>query len=206
MNSKSIGMSVSNITLSKVKFCMGNPVLTYAVRYPEFTSSCFSQCAKKINQYYRQRAENLVCRIHQCMIPAAIKDYRTNTDENRPALPYELISEYTVTQNERCLLSLYTDCYQMTGGAHGNTIRSSETWDLKTGCKICLPELCACQGSKIYTAIKTEIKKQIAAQAENYFENYEELVEQTFCGSQFYIENGKAVVYFQQYDIAPYVT
>ncbi|WP_099204220.1 DUF3298 and DUF4163 domain-containing protein [Scatolibacter rhodanostii] len=206
MISKSNGITVSNVTVSKEKFCAENLVLSYTIQYPEFTSSRCPASVRSINNFYRQQADRLMCRIHNFMIPSAIKNSQTIIENNDTILPYELVSEYKITENNGAIISLYNDCYQFTGGAHGNTIRSSETWNLTNGCRLTLAELCSCNLPKLITDIKSEVKSQIAKQSENFFEDYEDLVDQTFNCSQFYIEDGKLVVYFQQYDIAPYVT
>jgi hypothetical protein len=39
-----------------------------------------------------------------------------------------------------------------------------------------------------------------------YFENYAELVNENFKPSHFYLSKDGVVIYFQQYDIAPYAT
>lgn len=198
--------TMSTITVAKEKFCKDQLVLSYKIQYPEFTSNCHRQNAKLVSAFYRQKAERLMCRIHQSLIKSAIKNYQDSLESGNPVLPYELVSTYQLTENCGHLISGYTDCYQFTGGAHGNTIRSSETWNISKGCRLSLTELCACGYSQLLRQIKAEIKRQIACQSENYFDNYEELVDQTFNTCQFYVEKGKVVIYFQQYDIAPYST
>lgn len=36
--------------------------------------------------------------------------------------------EYTITYNDNCFLSYYNDKYEYTGGAHGMTVRSLNTF------------------------------------------------------------------------------
>lgn len=206
MASKQGAVTVSKITAAKEKFCGGQIVLSYRVEYPEFTASFCVQNLRLINNFYRQRADRLMYRVHQCLIPLAIDGYHDAVQNGNPVLPYEVVSEFTVTQNDGRLLSLYTDCYEFTGGAHGNTVRTSETWNIKKGCRLSLKETCSCADGRLNDRIKAEIKNQIGKNAENYFENYEELIDQTFNPSQFYVKDGQLVVYFQQYDIAPYST
>ncbi|HCF50858.1 MAG TPA: DUF3298/DUF4163 domain-containing protein, partial [Syntrophomonas sp.] len=56
------------------------------------------------------------------------------------------------------------------------------------------------------TYIKKKIIEQIRENPDIYFDNYEELVEQTFNINSFYCTSQGVVVYFQQYDIAPYAS
>ena len=39
-----------------------------------------------------------------------------------------------------------------------------------------------------------------------YFEDYRALLQDTFNADSFYIQPGRVVIYYQQYDIAPYST
>ena len=44
---------------------------------------------------------------------------------------YELYRETNITYKDDKLISMYFDDYTFTGGAHGTTVRSLQTWDLE---------------------------------------------------------------------------
>lgn len=196
-------ITVSKASVSKEKFCGNNLVLTYTINYPEFASRGMSGL-NSINYYYCNCAERIVSRMNRFMVCSAIQSCNERIKNGEDVLPYELVNDYTVSENSCSILSVYTDCYQFTGGAHGSTVRSAETWNPKTGRKLSVFEICKCAKSQLLCQIKDEIKRQISKNCDNYFENYAELIDQTFSPSQFYVENDKLVIYFQQYDIAPY--
>lgn len=198
-------ITVSKVSRCKEKFCGKNLVLTYEINYPEFASRGMTGISK-INSYYCNCAERIINRAHRFLICSSIQSCNERIKNGEDVLPYELINNFNVAENTCCMLSVYTDCYQFTGGAHGSTVRSSETWNPKTGCKLTIKDVCACPNKEFFCQVKDEIKRQISKNSDNYFENYTELVDQTFSPSQFYVEKGKLVIYFQQYDIAPYVT
>ena len=52
--------------------------------------------------------------------------------------------------------------------------------------------------------ILKEINNQIAENKENYFQDSCNLVLETFNPKNFYLAQNGIVIYFQQYDIAPY--
>ena len=93
------------------------------------------------------------------------------------------------------------------GGAHGNTIRTSQTWDLQFGRMLNLSYFYQNNPNYIIDILKN-INKQIAKQEKNnpgiYFDNYCQLVLETFNPENFYLTKDGIVIYFQQYDIAPY--
>lgn len=119
---------------------------------------------------------------------------------------YELIVVPTVTYFENGFISFYSDEYTFSGGAHGSTIRSSQNWDLMTGLNISLWDLFP-QEDYLLMILK-EMNQQIAEQTKNgtnqYFDNSCQLVLDTFKMDQFYFTKNDVIIYFQQYDIAPY--
>jgi len=116
---------------------------------------------------------------------------------------------FETTYNQDCTVSTYLDRYEYTGGAHGSTIRSSGTFDTQSGRKRTLSSFFARPAG--YRAYITErvlgqIEKSIKSGENIYFENYRELVLKTFNPESFYLRPEGIVVYFQQYDIAPYAS
>ena len=133
----------------------------------------------------------------------AVEQYKGDIENGFPIRTFEAILTFRVTYLCKCVISAYFDRYEYTGGAHGNTIRESQTWELnKCGllelCQLvrCLPD---CK-----TYILAVVEKQIEKEPEIYFENYSELISNTFNEKSFYCTPRGIVVYYQQYDIAPY--
>ncbi len=123
---------------------------------------------------------------------------------NFPIRPYELVSKYKVNYITEKVLSLYVDYYQYTGGAHGMTDRKPYNFDLSTGQELALQDLFK-DNYDYKTVINKEVSQQISIAPENYFSG-----DMGFKGigdeQRYYLEDGFLVVYFSQYEIAPYVT
>ncbi|MGE5390124.1 MAG: DUF3298 and DUF4163 domain-containing protein [Deltaproteobacteria bacterium] len=117
---------------------------------------------------------------------------------------YEVAVDYAVTYNQNGILSLTIDNYQYTGGAHGGTERLPYNIDLNTGRFLALKDLFT-PGFAYQSIINEEVRKQIAKQPEIYFEG-----EEGFKGigenRTYYLIPGYVVVYFAQYEIAPYAS
>ncbi|MDR1630454.1 MAG: DUF3298 and DUF4163 domain-containing protein [Oscillospiraceae bacterium] len=200
-------VSVETKEIQREFFYDGVQMVRASVEYPVFSSRRFAPAVQKMNAYYLAMAARALKYAATSMRHSAIADYKYRKANGYPFNSYELDLNTVITYNHNCAVSLYNDQYEFTGGAHGNVIRTSETWNLRSGKIISLPELFP--GDPRYAEqIKREIKRQIAAQMQTgegaYFENYDELVEQTFNEEQFFLSNGALVIYFQQYDIAPY--
>ena len=112
----------------------------------------------------------------------------------------ELIVYYEVKTNERNLLSLTLIAYAFTGGAHGMTVVKALTFDTQTGKEYSLYDLF---GSQDYEMLISEvIRKKIE-------EWNVELVDPPFIeirrDQDFYLADTSLVIYFQVYEITPYV-
>lgn len=159
------------------------------------------QINRQISDYYMYASSKLY--------ELAVETYKDSLANNFPFHSFEAYMEYTITYNENGYLSLYVDKYEYTGGAHGNTIRSSDTWELCTGTHI--PLYCY---FKPETNYKELLIKEIIRQADEnmnsdappYFEDYRKLIVEYFNPSSYYLTPEGLAIYYQQYEIAPYAT
>jgi hypothetical protein len=133
----------------------------------------------------------------------AIEQYKEDVENNYPIRVFDAVLSCKVTYLHACIISVYCDRYEYTGGAHGNTIRESKTWNLQK-CRCVNLQQFFCCTSSYKTYLFEAITSQIEKNSEIYFENYQELIEKTFHEESYYCVAKGLVVYFQQYDIAPY--
>ena len=95
------------------------------------------------------------------------------------------------------------------GGAHGETKRTSDTWDFVTGNRLKLADAYSLTPASLYQlhrSIARQIAKRLRETPGSYFEDYRSLLRDTFNVNSFYLQPGSGVIYYQQYDIAPYST
>ncbi len=182
-------------------------VLTCTVEYPEFVSKEFPWILNRINLYYRRKAEAFIHRCSTELYAQAVEGYRFARQNGYPFNPYEALMVYTITYNRFCTISLYFDAYQFTGGAHGGTIRTSDTWNLREGDRMHLVDFFPPgfpYRAYIFEQIDAQIAEQTASGENFFFEDAPQLARQTFSEDSFYLTDEGIVVYYQQYDIAPY--
>lgn len=185
----------------------GIPMIFYEINYPQFKSANSKDDLDYINAYYNEKAVLLETFTEKVLFPQAVEQYKESQKISVPFHPYELMQVFCVTYNQSYILSLYYDQYIFTGGAHGNTVRYSNTWNLKTDSILMLKDFFPFNpGYKadIITAINTYIAKEKAAGRSDYFDEYKQNVTDEFNENNFYITPEGIVVYFQQYQIAPY--
>ena len=161
-----------------------------------------------MNRSSQQTASNFERYARTCMYRDARCDFIQNSTTDIPFHTYEAVQNYEIPYNQDCHLSVYVDQYQFSGGAHGITPRSSQNWCAGLRRTLTLRDFFP-HKPHLEQYIQCEIIRQIGVQMESgekeYFDNYAELVAQTFNPCSFYMVPGGLAVYFQQYDIAPYV-
>lgn len=111
----------------------------------------------------------------------------------------EMDGTFEIKTNERGVLSLSLLNYVFTGGAHGNTLQRSLTFDADTGRSYTLAELFK-PGSKYEKTLNKLIQAQIKARKLPPLGEYPGITPD----QDFYIADKSLVIYFPLYAIAPY--
>ncbi len=200
-------MTVQEKVIAQDVYYKKHLILRYTIKYPQFISRKFHTMAHKLNNLYRTKAvmyeKSNVRKLYQM----AMADYEYSVANNYPIHQFEAFVTFTVTYNQNCTLSLYFDQYEFTGGAHGLTVRTSDTWDLQKSRRMELPDFFP-DYSNLKEYLVQSINRQIDEQMKEgdamFFDNYTELTESTFRMNHFYLTKEGVVIYYQQYDIAPY--
>ena len=179
-------------------------VLTYKIEFPELHGF---PSINTFNSYNKKIAIELENYCKTDLFKQAKDLYDYNLSNGYPIMVFEVVLSFYITFNANNLVSLYSDQYMFTGGAHGSTIRSSQTWDLKKYKMLPLSYFFY-DDPYFLLDILRKINKDVLEQTKNeenqYFDNYCELIINTFNPDNYYLEPDYIVIYFQQYDIAPY--
>lgn len=178
----------------------GTVILKYRIEYPQIFN------CEKFNIYNYKKATRLQKECETTLFNEAKELYEYNKKNGYPIMTYEIVSECTITYNYEPLISLYIDEYRFTGGAHGNTIRTSQNWNLQDSEMIKLERWFDDPNyvSKLIDNINCQIQRNIANGNNIYFEDYCCLTSKNFRVENYYIKNGLINIYYGQYDIAPY--
>jgi len=185
------------------------PVLKLDIEYPVVLLPHGSGVQTRINLHYKNYARNFYRYAELTMLPAAIEQYEAAKKDGNPFNVYEAVMTYCVTLNGDCRMSAFADKYEYTGGAHGSTTRSSNTWDLQNGNHVKMVNLFGTDTryrKTVIRKIQAEAEKSAAENPDIYFDNYRQLIEDNFNSQSFFLTPKNLNVYYQQYDIAPYST
>lgn len=180
-------------------------VLTYKITYPQFSSRQFAGAVRAINLFYQQKAKTMERNSIKKLYPAAVQQYVFNKKNGYPSMQYQMISECKVTYTADCTISLFCDAYTYQGGANGMTVRTSDTWDLRTSRRRPLSSFFP-RGTDVQAMLTAGVIAQIEAQEdeEAYFDDYQESVQEFFDPDNYYLTPDGLTLYYQVYDIAPH--
>lgn len=180
-------------------------ILRYTIKYPEILNSSIGSI--KFNKFNYEKAIKLKQHAESDLFEEAKELYVYNESNGYPVMVYEVILDYTITYNQNSIVSLYSDEYIYSGGAHGNTTRSSQNWNIIFAMQFSLNDLFNNNCNYVLGILKNinnQIEQQITDGTNQYFENYCSLVLNTIDLNNFYLNPGYITIFFQQYDIAPY--
>ncbi|MGC4020124.1 MAG: DUF3298 and DUF4163 domain-containing protein [Muricomes sp.] len=195
--------------LEDTMYSKQTPVFIYKIYYPCFFTHCSRTAAHNINQYYIADSLKAETYCRTVLYPQAVETARYIVDKTPPFNTYTFESVYKITYNQNCISSLYFDSYTYMGGAHGGTLRNSDTWNFSDGSRITLDEFYPRSvpfTEHIFKNINQQIGERLKTSPGSYFDNYEELVRSAFRPENYFLKPEGIVIFYQQYDIAPYST
>lgn len=193
--------NVDSKILQRKLIYKGVIVLKYKIQFPQI------KFYDQFNIYNYTKALELQKKCETIFFEEAKKTYDYNVEKGYPIMVYEIVSNFLLTYDYLQIISLYIDEYTFLGGAHGNTIRTSQTWNLAKQEKIKLEDFFPKNPnyvSMILENINNQIENNIKIGNNAYFQNYCCLTAAKFKVENYYISNGIVIIYYQQYDIAPY--
>jgi len=112
----------------------------------------------------------------------------------------EMLGQFEVKTNERGIFSLSLTVYSFTGGAHGMTIIKSLTFDVVTGRQYNLADLFKVESDYV-TKLSSIIQKKINDWETPLLDEFTKIRSD----QDFYVADHSLVIYFQLYEITPYV-
>ena len=112
----------------------------------------------------------------------------------------DVTGRYHVRTNEKGILSISIEMYWFAGGAHGMTVLKSVTFDVNTGRIYRLEDLFK-ENVDYVKPLSDIIKRQIQERNIPLIVDFTEIRPD----QDYYIQNRTLMIYFQLYELAPYV-
>lgn len=138
------------------------------------------------------------------IIEESKKDNEQYKIDGLPLKQYVAYVNNTVHYNKNNILSLTLSMYSYLGGAHGSTEEISLNLDTNTGKNGSIKDFL---GNNIGydEIILKEIKAQVSQNPEMYFKDVVDNITKLSYNQKFFLTDNAIVVYFDEYEIAPYV-
>ena len=193
--------------LQQDMYYKNNNIMRYTIKYPKFISDTYQTIASKLNSLYRTKAVMYERSNIMNLYQMAMVEFEYSVANNFPVRQFEAVVDFTVAYNQNCLVSLYFDQYEYAGGAHGLTVRYSDTWNLEKSKRLEMSDFFPHKHNYreyILQVIDQQIEYRMANEGAMFFADYERLKKENFKANNFYLSKEGLVVYFQEYDIAPY--
>jgi len=159
----------------------------YKLNYPQISGLSNPEVQKAINETLKGTITTFAA--------GAEKELANRTEEDRP---YEFEASYVVTYNQNGILSLVTQQYGYTGGAHGMTYRNAFTFSLKDGKRLLLGDLFGANPN-YKKELNAKLSKLVKAEG-GYLGGFTGLNTEKY----FYLKDGKVVLFFQLYEYTAY--
>ena len=135
-----------------------------------------------------------------------VKEYVKEAEKKHiPINPCIAKTEYKVHYNKNNILSISVTYYSYTGGVHGSTVIKTMNINVNTGKTLPIREFFE-SGKDYEETILTEIHREIEENKDKYYADAIEKLKVIPANQPFYIEEGNIVIYFDQYEIAPYAS
>ncbi|WP_195724493.1 PdaC/SigV domain-containing protein [Paenibacillus monticola] len=157
--------------------------------YPQFSGLANANAQQTINDTIKQTFTKFAME--------AEKEIANKSADERP---YEFDGGYVITYNEDGILSLITNQYSYLGGAHGMTYRNAFTFSLKDGKRLLIGDLLKANPN-YKKDLNTKLSKLIKAEG-GYLGGFNGLNTE----KNYYVKDGKLVVFFQLYEYTAYAS
>lgn len=183
----------------------GTEVLNMEIEYPSVSGTGSGRTDRMINNRIKGQVNTFYDYVRNQLYRDAVDEYHTAMENNFPFREFSAVLAYNVTYNKNCHLSMFRDQFQYTSGAHGSTIKMSDTWNIRTGRLVPMADYFR-PGADYKCIILNEAIKQANKDPSIYFENYAQLMNQYFNPESYYLSDDGLVIYYQEYEIAPYTS
>ena len=188
------------ITTKTVKQNSENDIIKITLQYPRIDGLGDKAVQDSINSIFEKEA--LQARDEGLRNAEEMKDLKSSGGISSPH-KCETYFDYSVKYDQNGMLSIAFLNYQYTGGAHGLTLQTSYTLDLKTGKEYELKDMM--KGEAGYVSFISGIVRNEIDEKTRAGELAEIAAFNTIKDDQdFYLSDSGLVVYFQQYEYFPY--
>lgn len=194
------------LTVKTERIDVSEGLLTAHIQYPVLSGPGNDKFYQNINGILKEAADSALTTGRKSASDLA--SYASSATDYGGPLQCETNFDYRIPYSQNGLVSVVLTEYQYAGGAHGNTVQTAYTFDLKTGKALGLFDLVK-SGAKAdcRSTVDALVRKFIDTRV--YSGELMELPDLAFktVGDtpNYYLSDDGAMIYFQEYEHFPYV-
>lgn len=182
----------------------GTVIYTVDVKYPILNDSCTAKGKEAINEAIQKSVEDAV-NAELIELEKTAKETYANIDEQgREFRPLSIFGVYKVTELTDDTYSLYINLSTDYLGAHPMTVRKGYVFDLASGKELTLTDITGKTDEETKALVKNAYTEKIKAEPEIFFEDALDNLDESLKDVDFFIENGKTMLFTSLYSVAPY--
>ena len=183
--------NAATITIDSIEY--ETDTATVYVERPEFSFMKNHELADELNDAYEDEVDS------------ALVAFDTLSQDGAPLSggnKYVFEIHQNVKYNENDFISIVSDIYQYTGGAHGTSVWRAKNIDTLTGTEVLLADLF--EDNNYKTVLNTLIEQEVTEHPEDYNDLWEKPQIKDSNQRDFYISDNGLVVFYQPYDLSYY--
>ena len=181
----------ATITIDAIEY--ETDTATVYVERPEFSFMKNRELMEELNDAYEDEVDS------------ALVSFDTLSQDGAPLSggnKYVFEIHQDVKYNENDFISIVSDTYQYTGGAHGSSVWSARNIDTLTGTEVLLGDLFEDNNYKI--VLDRFIEQEVNDHPEDYSDLWEKPQIKESNQRDFYISDNGLVIFYQPYDLSYY--
>lgn len=178
--------TMNKIGITSETITKTNKNASIVIHYPK-VSGLGEDVEQKINAVLKEKAEQF----------AKSSEEQASHRDGKIEHTYDFVQNFAVTFNREGVLSIVTDQYGYTGGAHGGTFREGLTFSLKDGKQLGLDDLL-----KAAPDYKQKLDRMLKQKTKDTA--FSDVTAGLKDQPDFYLKEGGFAIFYQQYEIAPY--
>ena len=200
-------LTMSGESIETLMYRGTKAILELKLSYPQIMGPLSKRSEYRFNDHYCRQTRALNRQARTEYYHKASEEARMAEEQEYDFTLHSLIRTFTTTRLEQRFTSVVFDRYQYTGGPHGTTVRSGNTWDFLTGSQVALPYFFN-PNAPYRKVILQQIEHQISGQKEReeipFFENPLRNAKQCFNEANYYLTNNSLALFYPLYTLAPY--
>lgn len=178
----------------------GTLLANTSVSYPVFTIEEKPEAAKLINEYFAGSKTDFQ-EDDQSTLQA---EYEYSMSEDIPWNAYEFSADAKVARKDNQIISVQTNGYIFTGGAHGSSYESADNFDTSSGARLTLADV-SDDETKAHTFVEEFILQKIKDEyADVVLDGYEEFIPDILTDETWYMDEEGFTVICNEYIIGPH--